>query len=106
MVIRRNLISELKNGNITNYTFFPKEYGYDYINIEDIKGKDANYNAKAFVNLLDNPNNSYQKIVEINSGAAIYLAGITQSLKEGFIVAKKAIESGKAKKFFEDLIKL
>jgi len=98
------LISELKNDKITNYTFDPKEYGYNYIDIEDIKGGDSDYNANAFLNILNNPNNSFQKIVELNAGAAIYIAGVTISLKEGFKKAHQLIESGKTKEFFSILV--
>ena len=99
------LISELKNDKITNYTFDPKEYGYNYIDIEDIKGGDSDYNANAFLNILNNPNNSFQKIVELNAGAALYLAGKTNNLKDGFDLAKHTINSKKSKNYFENLLK-
>ena len=90
---------------ITNYTFDPKEFGYNYINIEDIKGGDSYYNASAFITMLDNPKNSFQKIVELNAGAAIYIAGITNSLKDGFLKAHQLIKTGKTKSYFRNLVK-
>ena len=98
-------ISELKDGTIKDYIFDPKDFGYAYIKNEEIIGKDADYNARAFIELLDAPNNSFQKIVEINSGAAIYLAGISKSLKEGFELAQKTILNKNAKNYFENMIK-
>ena len=98
-------ISELKDGTIKDYIFDPKDFGYEYIKNEEIIGKDAEYNARAFIELLDAPNNSFQKIVEINSGAAIYLAGISKSLKEGFELAQKTILNKNAKNYFENMIK-
>ena len=97
-------IAELKDGKIHNYMFDPKEYGYNYINNEDIKGGDADNNARSFLELLENPNNSFQKIVELNAGAAIYIAGITNSLKEGFEKARNLISSGKTKNYFTNLV--
>ncbi len=97
-------ISELNDHKITHYIFDPKEYGYNYINIEDIQGGDAEYNAKSFIDLLENPNNSFQKIVELNAGAAIYLAGITKTIKEGFEKVNHLIESGKTKNYFSKLV--
>jgi len=94
------IISELKEGKIINYTFNPSEFGYNFIDDSEIKGGDAGYNAKAFLNILKGPNNSFQKIVELNAGAAIYLAGIAKNLKEGFEIANKTINSGKTKDFF------
>ena len=90
--------------NITNYTLDPKEYGYEYIKIEDIKGGNVDYNAKSFLNLLESPNNSFQKIVELNAGAAIYIAGLVNSLKEGFEKSRQLIKSGKTKEFFLNIV--
>ena len=97
-------ISELKGNKILDYTFDPKVYGYDYINIKDILGKDSEYNAKAFLELIEAPNNSFQKIVELNAGAALYLSGKIKNLKDGFELAKQTINTKKSKKYFENLL--
>ena len=97
-------ISELKDQKIIHYIFDPKEYGYQYININEILGGDAEYNAKSFLDLLENPNNSFQKIVELNAGATVYLAGITKTIKEGFEKVRHLIKSGKTKNFFSNLV--
>ena len=98
-------ISELKNDKINDYIFDPKDYGYEYINIEDILGRDPEYNAKAFIEMIEAPNNSFQKIIEINAGAALYLSGKAIDLKDGFKLAKQTIVSKKSKKYFENLLK-
>ena len=97
-------ISELKNNIIKDYIFDPKDYGYEYINKEDILGKDAEYNAKSFLDMLEGPNNSYQKIVELNAGAAIYLSGLVKNIKDGFKLAKHSIVSKKSKNYFFNLL--
>ena len=97
-------ISELKNNNIKDYIFDPKDYGYEYININDILGQDSEYNAKAFLDMLEGPNNSFQKIVELNAGAAIYLSGLVNNLKDGFELAKQSIINKKTKNYFFDLL--
>ena len=96
-------ISELKEGQITDYIFDPKDYGYNYININDILGNDAEYNAKTFIEMIEAPNNSFQKIVELNAGAALYLAGLTKNLKDGFNLAKQTINEKKSKTYFTNL---
>ena len=78
---------------------------YDYIDIEDIKGGDSDYNANAFLTMLDNPNNSFQKIVELNAGATIYIAGIMNSLKDSFLKAHQLIKTGKTKEYFKNFIR-
>ena len=49
-------------------------------------------------------NNSYQKIVEINAGAALYLAGMAKNIKEGSEIVSKAIDDGMAKNFITKII--
>ena len=97
-------ITELKDNNINEYIFDPKELGYSLINNEEIKGGDSEYNADRILKLLNCDNSSFQKIVEINSGAAIYLSGIARNIKEGCEIAKKSITEKKAKSYYESLI--
>ena len=80
------------------------DFGYEYINNQELLGKDPEYNAKAFIDLLEAPNNSFQKIIEINSGAALYLSGMAKNLKDGFDLAKQTILNKKAKDYFKNLI--
>ena len=96
-------ITELKNKNITSYVFDPRDIGYDYISLEDIKGGDPNYNAECFMKMIHGNYYNFQKIVEINAGAAIYLSGKTKSIKEGALLAKKSIDEGKTKNFISKI---
>ena len=92
-------ICELKNKKITNYNFDPRDIGYDYISLNDIKGGDPKYNAKCFMKMINGDYSQFQKIVEINAGAAIYLSGKATDLKEGALIAKKSISEGTTKEF-------
>ena len=98
-------IAELKDNKIKNYIFNPIDYGYKLINKKDILGKGPEYNAKAFLGVLEAPDNSFQKIIELNAGAALYLAEKVNNLRDGFDLARKSIKTFKSKKFFENMIK-
>ncbi len=98
-------ISELKNNQIKDYIFDPKEYGYNYIDINSILGKDAEYNSRTFINMLEGKNKSFQKILEINAGAAIYISGLEKNLKDSFALANQVIENKKTLKYVKKLIK-
>ena len=100
----KTLIAELIDNKIKYYTFNPVDYGYDFIDKKDILGKDPEYNAKAFLKVLEAPDNSFQKIIEINAGAALYLADKVKNLKDGFELARKSIMTFKSKKYFENMI--
>ncbi len=92
-------ICELKNKRIQNYIFDPREIGYDYISLEEIKGGDSKFNAECFLKMIDGNYPQFQNIVEINTGAAIYLSGKCANIKEGAIIAHKAITNGITSKF-------
>ena len=96
-------ICELKDNKIYNYNFDPREIGYKYISLEEIKGGDPKYNAECFLRMIRGDYIQYQKIVEINAGAAIYLAGKAKNIKEGALIAKKNIIEGKAKEFISSI---
>ena len=97
-------ICELKNGKIENYVFDPREIGYNYISLEDIKGGDPKYNAECFNKMLNCEYINFQKIVEINAGAALYISGIAKNMKEGASIANKSIVEGKAKEYISKII--
>ncbi len=46
----------------------------------------------------------FQKIVEINAGATIYLSNLRNNLKDSIELAKKSIEEGVTKNFVNSLI--
>ena len=92
-------ICELKDKHINNYNFDPRDIGYDYIPLEDIKGGDPKYNAECFMKMINGEYLQFQKIVEINAGAAIYLSGKANNIKEGALIAQKSITEGKMKDF-------
>jgi len=96
-------ICELKNKKITSYNFDPRDIGYEYILLEDIKGGDPKYNAECFMKMINGGYNQFQKIVEINAGAAIFLSGKAINIKEGALIAKKSISEGKTKEFISKI---
>ena len=96
---QNTLICELKDQTIHNYILDPRDIGYDYISLEEIKGGDPEYNAKCFLKMIDGNFKQFQNIVELNAGAAIYLAGKCSNIKEGALIANKIISEGKTKEF-------
>ncbi|MDC2979164.1 anthranilate phosphoribosyltransferase, partial [Pelagibacteraceae bacterium] len=81
------LINELKDNKVLEYSFDPRDYGYDLIKLEDIKGGDPEYNANCFNKMINGDYTEFQMIVEINAGAAIYLSNLRNNLKDSFELA-------------------
>jgi len=91
------LVTELKNGEISEYSISTEELGLNSCTLNELKGGEAEENAKILMNILEgNDKTCKQDIVLANAGAAIYVSGKASTLKEGVDLAREAIESGKA----------
>ena len=100
----KTFITELKNGEIKNYEISPDNFGIKKYNIGELSVYNINESLTMMKSVLDNNDNAAKAIVSINAGAAIYAAGISDSIKEGVDKALDVIESGAAKKKLEMLI--
>ena len=96
-------ISELRNGNITNYAFNPKKYGYSLCSSEDLRGGVPEINAKIIRDILKGEKGCKTDIILLNAGAAIYVAGKAETIEQGIVIATKSISSGEANKKLEAL---
>ena len=89
-------VSELKDGQVTNFELSPEDAGLPTAKLEDLKGGDAEYNAAAMRVVFDGEKNAYRDIVLYNAAAALIIADQAADLKAGVEMAADAIDSGKA----------
>ena len=99
-------VSELKDGKVTSYTITPEQFGFTKTNISELAVNGAEESLVVIKNVLDNQAGPAKDIVKFNSGAAIYVAGLAESLEAGIEKAEEVISSGAAKAKLEELIKL
>ncbi len=99
-------ISELKDGNVKTYEIVPEDFGFKRWDINLILGGDAKVNAKIIKRVLDGEEGPQRDVVLLNSGAAIYVSGLASSISDGIKMAQEAIDSGRAKKKLEELVRL
>ncbi|MCK4865916.1 MAG: anthranilate phosphoribosyltransferase [Gammaproteobacteria bacterium] len=99
-------ISELKDGKVTSYTITPEEFGFKNTNISALAVNSAEESLAVIKKVLDNEAGPAKDIVTFNSGAAIYVAGLADTLKAGIEKAKEVIASGAARSKLDELVKL
>ena len=99
-------VSELKDGKVTSYKITPEEFGYTKTNISELAVSGAEESLSVIKRALDNEAGPARDIVTFNAGAAIYVAGLTDSFKTGIEKAKEVIASGAAKTKLDELVKL
>jgi anthranilate phosphoribosyltransferase len=90
-------VSELRRGEVIEYTITPEDFGMRTTAIETIQARDSAQSREMLMAVLDNQPGPALDIVALNAGAAVYVAGVAGSLEEGVQKARAAIESGAAR---------
>ncbi|HPM27454.1 MAG TPA: anthranilate phosphoribosyltransferase, partial [Methanothrix sp.] len=99
-------VTELKDGEIESYRIKPRDLGYPSAALADIAGGTPVENARRLVSVLKGERSPARDIVAMNSGAAVYISGQADSLKEGAIAAEEAISSGKALDLLHKMVQM
>ena len=99
-------VCEVKDGKLITYKLDPEKLGFKKASLEEIKGGEAKENSEIILRVLKGEKGAPRDIVVINSGAALYVAKITDSLEEGIKKAAELIDSGTAYKKYEELANL
>ncbi|MCU7799657.1 MAG: anthranilate phosphoribosyltransferase [gamma proteobacterium symbiont of Lucinoma myriamae] len=99
-------VCELNKGEISHYTITPEQFAMTRSSIEDITVNSAEESLTMVMSVLNDKAGAARDIVTLNSGAAIYCAGLSQTLEEGVEKARQAISSGAAKEKLAQLVKL
>ena len=97
-------VGELKNGQVNVYTVRPEDFGLKTSSITAIQVTGSEHAKTMLRSVLENTAGTARDIVLMNAGAAIYAAGVTDTLSQGIQSALRAIESGAALKKLHDLV--
>lgn len=100
-------VAELKEGNVTEYRVSPEDVGLTSASLDGL-GVSSAEESLALIRDALGPQSTEEgrkaaDIIALNSGAAIYVSGIADSLKEGVAMAEDAIGGGMAGAKLTDL---
>lgn len=99
-------VCEFKDGWFKTYTICPEDFGLERCTKADLEGGTPEENAKITQDILNGKKGHKRNAVLLNAGAALYIGGKAESMKDGVKLAAEIIDSGKAAKTLEKLIKL
>lgn len=99
-------VAELKDGKVTSYTIKPEDFGISRGDVSRLAVEGAEQSLAMVKSVLGDKSGPARDIVVLNAGAAIYAAGITDSMKDGVAKADAAIASGDAATRLDELVKL
>jgi anthranilate phosphoribosyltransferase len=90
------------DGEISEYTVAPEQFGIQRASLDEIRVASVAESAAMLNAALANADGAPRDAVLLNGGAAIFAAGLTQSLADGIAKAKEVIGSGKARQKLAD----
>ena len=96
-------ISELKNKSITTFTIKPTDFGLNMADLKTIQVENVDASKAMMLDVLEGHPGPHRDITLLNAGAAIYVSGLTSTLKEGIEKAKSVIDQGLSLKKLEAL---
>ncbi len=96
-------ISELKNKSITTFTIKPTDFGLNMADLKTIQVENVDASKAMMLDVLEGHQGPHRDITLLNAGAAIYVSGLTSTLKEGIEKAALVIDQGLALKKLEAL---
>ncbi|MCF8193335.1 MAG: anthranilate phosphoribosyltransferase [Candidatus Methylopumilus sp.] len=89
-------VAELKNGQVSAYTINPAQFGLPLHTLASIQIDNAEQSKAMILAVLNGQLGAARDIVLLNAGAAIYVAGLADSLAAGINKAAEVIDQGLA----------
>ena len=99
-------ICEMRDGWFKTEVITPEDFGFQRCTKEDLRGGTPAENAQITLNILKGEQGHKRNAVLMNAGAALYIGGKAETMKEGVALAAELIDSGKALKTLERLIEV
>lgn len=99
-------VCEFKDGWFKSYTIAPEDFGFERCTKGDLKGGTPEENAKITREILGGAKGHKRNAVLMNAGAALYIGGKAETLKDGISLAAEIIDSGKALETLDKLIEV
>ena len=97
---------EVRGGVVESLRLRPEDFGLPRATLEDLRGGEAEENARIARDVLRGTPSRKRDIVALNAGCAIYVADRASSLQEGVAKAETALASGRALALLERVVEL
>jgi anthranilate phosphoribosyltransferase len=99
-------VAELRDGEVREYLIEPEQLGLNRCALADLHGGSADQSAAIVREILQGNKGTARDVVLLNSGAALYVSGSADSVKNGMGLAAESIDSGRARDKLEQLVRM
>jgi anthranilate phosphoribosyltransferase len=87
----------LRAGKVREYEIHPNQFGLQTASVQQLQVVDAQESKTMLLQALDNVAGAAREIVLLNTGAALYVADLADSIGAGIAKAREAVASGAAR---------
>ena len=99
-----SLVGELKDGQVREYEIHPEDFGLPMASNRAFKVDTPEQSRDMLLAVLNGAEGPAADIVCLNAGAALYAAGVAESIADGLARAREALASGAAKQRLDRLV--
>ena len=98
-------VCEIRDGWFQSYELTPEQFGYTRCSKEELQGGSPQENAAITLAILKGEERGAKRqAVCLNAGAALYIAGKTETIEAGVKMAEELIDNGSALKKLQEFI--
>lgn len=99
-------ICEFRDGWFKTFVITPEDFGFERCAKSELEGGSPDENAEITKAVLNGEKGPKRNAVLMNAGAALYIGGKAESIKDGIKLAAEIIDSGKAANTLKKLIEV
>ncbi|MEG3192025.1 anthranilate phosphoribosyltransferase [Lysobacter sp. D1-1-M9] len=99
-----SLVGELRGGVVREYEVHPEDFGIAMAASRNLRVDNATESKAMVLQALENQRSLPREIVVLNAGAALYVAGVADSIGDGIERARAAIASGAARAKLDEFV--
>jgi anthranilate phosphoribosyltransferase len=90
-------IHEAHDGDVRSYTIEPEQFGMQRWTTDAVRGGTVQANVRLAQAVLEGARGPSRDVVLLNAGAALYMAGVEDSIRDGVGRAADELDSGRAR---------
>jgi anthranilate phosphoribosyltransferase len=96
-------VHEARNGQVRSYIIEPEQFGIRRWTTDAVRGGTVEANVRLANGVLEGERGPSRDVVLLNTGAAMYMAGLADSIDAGIALAAAELDSGRARRKVNDV---